>query len=104
MRCGDGSSTPTRAGPGVATLRTEQAQCLTLVTNALVLFNTIYLQDSLAALRCDGFSHLGDDHVARLSPALLDHVNVCGSLTFDVEHELGRAGHRPLRQPHAIRS
>ena len=60
-----------------------------------MLFNTINLQDSLAALRRDGFPHLGDYHVARLSPPLLDHVNVYGSLTFDVEHELGQAAHRP---------
>jgi Tn3 transposase DDE domain len=78
--------------------QTEQALCLTVVTNAVVLFNTVYLHDALEALRHDG--HLvTDENVAHLSPALIDHINIYGSLTFDVEHELSRKGHRALRQP-----
>ena len=40
-----------------------------------------------------------DEQILHLSPAFLEHVNVYGSLTFDVERELARTGHRPLRQP-----
>jgi TnpA family transposase len=78
--------------------QTEQALCLTVVTNAVVLFNTVYLNDALAALRAEGHT-VTDEQVRHLSPALLGHVNIYGSLTFDVEKELGRTGHRPLRQP-----
>lgn len=78
--------------------QTEQALCLTLVTNAVVLFNTVYLQDALDALQAEGHP-VTDDNAAHLSPALSDHINIHGSLTFDVERELARTGHRPLRSP-----
>ena len=78
--------------------QTEQALCLTVVTNAVVLFNTVYLQDALEALREEGHT-VTDEQVLHLSPALLDHINIYGSLTFDVEAELARTGHRALRPP-----
>jgi Tn3 transposase DDE domain len=78
--------------------QTEQALCLTVVTNAVVLFNTVYLQDALEALRKEGLA-VTDEQVLHLSPALLDHINIYGSLTFDVEAELARTGHRALRPP-----
>lgn len=78
--------------------QTEQALCLTVVTNAVVLFNTVYLQDALDALRTER-TPVSDEHAAHLSPALSDHINIYGSLTFDVERELARTGHRPLRSP-----
>lgn len=76
--------------------QTEQALCLTVVTNAVVLFDTAYLQDALGALRAEG-TPVNDEHGAHLSPARSDHINTYASLTFDVERELARAGHRPLR-------
>jgi TnpA family transposase len=78
--------------------QTEQALCLTVVTNAVVLFNTVYLQDALKALRQQGHP-VADEDAAHLSPALTDHINIYGSLTFDVERELGRTAHRALRHP-----
>lgn len=80
--------------------QTEQALCLTVVANAVVLFNTVYLNDALGALRAEGHT-VTDDQARHLSPALLDHVNIYGALTFDVEKELARTGHRPLRRPEA---
>ncbi len=78
--------------------QTEQALCLTLVTNAVVLFNTVYLQKVLGALRQDGHD-VDDQAAAHLSPALHQHINFYGSYSFDVERELcecrgwpGRAG------------
>ncbi len=78
--------------------QTEQALCLTLVTNAVVLFNTVYLQKVLGTLRQDGHD-VGDQAAAHLSPALHQHINVYGSYSFDVERELNRTGLRPLRDP-----
>jgi Tn3 transposase DDE domain len=71
---------------------------LTLVTNAVVLFNTVYVQDAVDVLRAEGHA-VTDDDASHLSPALSDHVNIYGSLTFDVEREFARTGHRPLRSP-----
>jgi TnpA family transposase len=82
--------------------QTEQALCLTLVANAVVVFNTLYLQDVLDALRSEGHP-VTDETAAHLSPALLDHINPYGGYTFDVERELRRGARRPLRQPRAPR-
>ena len=76
--------------------QTEQALCLTLVTNAVVVFNTLYLQDVLDALKREGHPVI-DEAVGHLSPALLDHINPYGSYTFDIESELNRSRRRPLR-------
>ena len=78
----------------------DQALCLTLVTNAAVLWTTIYLGDALDALRADGYP-VTDEAVAHLTPAQRDHINFYGTYSFDVETELRRQGHRPLRSPAA---
>ncbi len=75
--------------------QTEQALCLTVVTNAVVLWNTVYMADALDDLRRG--ANIGDDAAAHLSPALFDHINPCGRFFFDVERELGRTSRRPLR-------
>ena len=75
--------------------QTEQALCLTLITNAVVLSNTVYLQAALDALRLHGHD-VDDEAAAHLSPAMHERIN--GSYTFDVDQELGRGGLRPLRE------
>lgn len=60
----------------------------------------MHLGDALTALRAEGHT-VTDEQVRHLSPALLDHVNIYGSLTFEVEKELARTGRRPLRRPEA---
>jgi hypothetical protein len=78
----------------------DQALCLTLVTNAAVLWTTTYLGDALDALRDDGYP-VTDEAAAHLTPAQHDHINFYGSYTFDVDRELRRQGHRSLRSPAA---
>ncbi|WP_006243345.1 Tn3 family transposase [Mycolicibacterium tusciae] len=78
----------------------DQALCLTLVTNAAVLWTTTYLGDALDALRADGYP-VTDEDAAHLTPAQHDHINFYGTYSFDVETELRREGHRPLRSPAA---
>ena len=78
----------------------DQALCLTLVTNAAVLWTTTYLGDALDALRADGYP-VTDEDAAHLTPAQHDHINFYGTYSFDLEAELRREGHRPLRPPAA---
>lgn len=78
--------------------QTEQALCLTVATNAVVLFNTVYLKDALDALQAEG-RPVDEQAAAHLSPALVDHIGIYGNYTFDVEQELHRGAHRPLRPP-----
>jgi TnpA family transposase len=79
--------------------QTEQALCLTVLTNAVVLWNTVYIGDALEELRRGDDS--GDDLAAHLSPALMDHINPFGRYSFDVDQELARTARRPLRRPGA---
>jgi TnpA family transposase len=78
----------------------DQALCLTLVTNAAVLWTTTYLGDALDALRADGYP-VTDEAAAHLTPAQHDHINFYGTYSFDLETELRREGRRPLRSPAA---
>lgn len=50
----------------------DQALCLTLVTNACVLWTTTYLADVLDTLRAEGLD-VGDEVAAHLTPAQHDH-------------------------------
>jgi len=74
----------------------DQALCLTLVTNAAVLWTTTYLADALDAMRAEGFPFT-DEFAAHLTPAQHDHINFYGTYSFDIDAELRRQGHRPLR-------
>jgi len=74
----------------------DQALCLTLVTNACVLWTTTYLADTLDALRTEG-RDVVDEIDAHLTPAQHDHINFYGTYSFDLDAELRREGHRPLR-------
>ena len=78
----------------------DQALCLTLVTNAAVLWTTTYMGDALDALRAEGYP-VTDETAGHLTPAQHDHINFYGTYVFDVESELRRQGHRPLRSPAA---
>ena len=75
-----------------------QALCLTLITNAVVLWTTTYLGDALDALRANGCP-ITEEALSHLSPAQHDHINFYGTYDFDVDAELRRQGRRPLRPP-----
>jgi Tn3 transposase DDE domain len=78
----------------------DQALCLTLVTNAAVLWTTTYIGDALDALRAEGHAVPGEA-AAHVTPAQHEHINFYGTYSFDIETELRRQGHRPLRSPAA---
>ncbi len=80
--------------------QTNQALCLTLVTNAIVTWNTVYLAAVLEQLRAEGIS-IEPEGLAHLSPTTYGHINPYGKYHFDLETGLGRAGLRPLREPDA---
>jgi hypothetical protein len=49
----------------------------------------------------DGGSPVTGEDAAHLTPAQHDHINFYGTYYFDLETELRREGHRPLRSPAA---
>lgn len=76
----------------------NQASCLTLVTTAVVTWNTVYLAAVLEQLRSEGQA-LSEEALRHLSPALYDHINPYGTYQFDLEAAAQRQGLRPLRRP-----
>ena len=76
----------------------EQLGVLGLVVNAIVLWNTIYMQEVLDQLRAEGFC-VKDEDVARLSPHRYRNVNVLGRYSFDLPPEIANGALRPLRDP-----
>jgi hypothetical protein len=76
----------------------DQASCLTLVTNAVVTWNTVYMTAALERLQQEGHE-FDPDARGHLSPALHDHINPYGTYRFDLNQGLSRRGLRPLREP-----
>jgi TnpA family transposase len=73
----------------------DQLGALGLVLNAVVLWNTRYMDAALAALRDGGYS-VREEDLARLSLLGFRHINFQGRYTFSYP-ELGAL--RPLRDP-----
>ncbi len=76
----------------------NQASALTLVTNAIIVWNTRYMQVVIDQLKAEGYS-ISDDDLAHISPCRFDHINKHGRYTFNVEKEWKRQALRPLREP-----
>lgn len=74
------------------------AGCLNLVVNAIVLWNTIYMQAIIEQLRREGYQ-INDEDLKHLSPARFEHIHPYGHYVFNIEKELARKDLRPLRQP-----
>jgi len=78
----------------------DQLGALGLVVNALVLWNTRYMDAALNHLRSQGTETKPED-IARLSPLADKHFNVLGRYHFTVTDSILRGELRPLRVPEA---
>jgi TnpA family transposase len=79
--------------------QSEQAWCLTVLTNSVITWTTEYYQLAVQQLRGQGRDVPGEI-LAHISPAHSENVNFFGVITVDVEAELAKldpAGWRPLR-------
>jgi TnpA family transposase len=74
----------------------DQLGALGLVTNAVVLWNTIYMQAALDHLQ-QSFE-IEEDYKARLSPLMYGHINVLGHYSFSLSEQIKKGGLRPLNQ------
>ncbi|ASQ15734.1 hypothetical protein BJM06_a00090 (plasmid) [Enterobacter cloacae] len=70
----------------------EQPGALGLVTNAVVLWNTLYMQEALSWMRSHG-EETGDEDITRLSPLMHGHINMPGHFIHYFCHLPGRGGH-----------
>ncbi len=73
----------------------DQLSALGLVTNAVVLWNTIYTQAALDHIRAEGVQVRSED-VARLSPLQHKHINVLGRYSFALAELVAKGQLRPL--------
>ncbi len=78
----------------------DQLGALGLITNTVVLWNTIYMQDALDHLQC-GTSQVLDSDVVRLSPLRYEHMNELGHYSFTLADRILAGEHRPLNQLNA---
>ena len=75
----------------------HQAACLNLITNAVVVWNTVYMDEAIEQLKAENYPVIESD-IKHLSPARHEHINPYGRYIFDVEKELSRRELRPLQQ------
>ncbi|WP_298854249.1 Tn3 family transposase, partial [uncultured Aquimonas sp.] len=81
---------PAAARPGY------RASGLNLVTAAVVLWNTVYLERAAHALRGNG--HAVDDALLQyLSPLGWEHINLTGDYLWRSSAKIGAGKFRPLR-------
>ena len=74
----------------------EQLGALGLVTNVLVLWNTLYMDATLEHLRSQGVG-VNPEDVARLSPLENRNINFLGHYSFSLTEPIARGELRPLR-------
>ncbi|MGJ5895784.1 Tn3 family transposase [Streptomyces sp. V2] len=79
----------------------DQLAALGLVLNAVVLWNTRYLDAVVAQLRAEGHE-IRDEDIARLSPLKNRHINFLGRYLFNIKASGPGQGLRPLRDPDAV--
>ena len=76
----------------------NQAACLNLVANAVIVWNTVYMWEAFQQLKREG-RRIDEAEMKHLSPARYEYLNVFGKYSFPVQEELSRETLRPLRQP-----
>ncbi len=74
----------------------DQLGVLGLVTNAVVLWNTIYMQSALEHLQSS--IEIKEEDEARLSPFGYSHINVLGHYSFTLSEQIMQGKLRPLNQ------
>jgi TnpA family transposase len=72
------------------------AGCLNLLTNAVVVWNTLYMAAAIEELRVEGCP-VQEDDLTHLSPARFEHINLLGHYRFAIDERLNYTHLRPLR-------
>ena len=76
----------------------DQLSALGLVVNAIVLWNTRYMEAALHHLRGTGLV-IADEDLERLSPLGFGHINMLGRYQFSLPERLRHGELRDLREP-----
>lgn len=73
----------------------DQLGALGLVTNAVILWNTLYMQAALDCIEERG-STINQEDISRLSPLRHEHINMFGRYSFTLDETVDRGVLRPL--------
>jgi len=73
----------------------NQANCLNLIVNAVIVWNTVYMQSALQYLQTTG-QQITEEELGHLSPVRFEHINVHGKYSFDISVPLDANGLRSL--------
>jgi len=74
----------------------NRATCMSLIINAIVVWNTRYMMDALEHLRLQGYP-VNDSDLQHVTPLLWEHITFHGSYHFDLDEPQQHNGRRPLR-------
>jgi TnpA family transposase len=75
----------------------NRASGLNLVTAAIVLWNTVYLERAIAALSRD--RPIDDALIASVAPLGWNHINLTGDYRWQSDKRVAKGQFRPLRRP-----
>ena len=75
----------------------NRASGLNLVTAAIVLWNTVYLERAIAALSRD--RPIDDALIASVAPLGWNHINLTGDYRWQGDKRVAKGQFRPLRRP-----
>lgn len=73
----------------------RQAKSVNLVTNAIILWNTVYMAKVVEQLEAEGWEIIAED-LQHISPCRFEHINPYGRFRFDMKGKFGGVL-RPLR-------
>ena len=73
-----------------------RASGLNLLTAAIVLWNTVYIERAVNALKESGYE-INDDHLQYLSPLGWEHISLTGDYVWKSNFEVGNGKFRPFR-------
>lgn len=73
----------------------EQLNALGLVTNAIIYWNSLYLEKVFEQIKTEGFD-CSEEVLRKQFPLISDHINFVGKYSFRYEKELSNGILRPL--------
>jgi len=76
----------------------HQVGSLNLLTNAIILWNTVYMGEVLKQLQQEG-REINHEDLKHIWPTRFEHINIHGKYEFNVQEEAKREGLRQLRKP-----
>jgi len=68
------------------------------VTNAIIVWNTVYMQAVIEQLKQEGYV-INESDLQHISPCRFEHLNKHGKIAFNVDATWQRDSLRPLRDP-----